>query len=42
LHEKDVMNTMELIRCTAGYSLVDLRVNEDVLEELKVDPVEEK
>jgi hypothetical protein len=30
------------MRRTAGYSLLDHRIHEDTLEELKVDPVEKK
>jgi hypothetical protein len=30
------------MRHTAGYSLLDHRGNEDILEELDVDPIEEK
>jgi hypothetical protein len=33
---------MKLMRYTAGYSLLGHRGNEDILEELKVDPVTEK
>jgi hypothetical protein len=30
---------MELVRHTAGYSSLDHRRNEDILQELRVDPV---
>jgi len=33
---------MKFMRSTAGYSLLDNRRNECILEELKVDPVEKK
>jgi hypothetical protein len=33
---------MKFIRRIAGYSLLGNRRNEDILEELKVDPVEKK
>jgi len=33
---------MEFMRRTAGYSLLDHRKNENILEELKVDPIENK
>jgi hypothetical protein len=33
---------MKFIRHTAGYSLLDNRRNKDLLEELKVDPIEKK
>jgi hypothetical protein len=33
---------MKFMRSTTGYSSLDHRRNEDVLEELKVDPVEKK
>jgi hypothetical protein len=33
---------MKFMRRTAGYSLLDQRRNEDILEELKVDLVEKK
>jgi hypothetical protein len=33
---------MKFLRPTAGYSLLDHRRSEDILEELKVDPVEKK
>jgi len=33
---------MKFMRCTAGYSLLDHRRNEDILEKLKADPVKRK
>jgi hypothetical protein len=33
---------MKFMRRTAGYSLLDHRRNENILEELQVDPVEKK
>jgi len=33
---------MKFTRRTAGYSLLDRRRHEDILEELKADPVEKK
>jgi hypothetical protein len=33
---------MKFMKHTAGYSLSHQRKNEDILEELKVDPVEKK
>jgi hypothetical protein len=33
---------MKFIRITAGYSLLDHRRNADILEDLKVDPVEKR
>jgi hypothetical protein len=33
---------MKFMRTTARYSLLDDRRNEDILEELEVDPVEKK
>jgi hypothetical protein len=34
---------MKFMRCTAGYSLFDDRINKDIIEELiKVDPVKKK
>jgi len=46
LKQRDIrgLNTaeMKLMRHTAGYSLLDHRRNEDILEELTVDPLENK
>jgi hypothetical protein len=33
---------MNFMRHTAGYSLLDHRRNEDILEEFNVDPIEKK
>jgi hypothetical protein len=43
LKERDLRtldSSYEIHKTTAGYSLLDHRRNEDILEELKVDPLE--
>jgi ABC-type ATPase involved in cell division len=46
LNQRDIgrLKTTEInfMRRTAGYILLDHRKNEDILEEIKVDPVENK
>jgi hypothetical protein len=46
LNQRDIRRLkaaeMKFMRRTAGYSLLDHRRNEDILEELRVDPVKKK